>query len=144
MAKMQIIGDPFKDLIARIDKAGGNIQKAADDALTKSAQLIQSNTNAAASPYASTGRKGYATGEMFRSIIKSTHPVWIGGSIAEVKVGFDLKAPGGYHSIFLMYGTPRMAKDTALFNAIKGAKTQKEVQEIQQQVLQKYLTLDGK
>lgn len=143
MAKMEIVFDGFKDLMARIDKAGGDMKKAADEALTSTAKLVQSNVNAAASPYASKGRKGYATGEMFRSIIQSYHPTWETPSVAAVNVGFDLKAKGGFHSIFVMYGTPRMQKDTKLFNAIKGAKTKKQIDEVQQKALEKHLAIGG-
>ena len=40
-----------------------------------------------------------------------------------------------------MYGTPRMAKDTKVYNAIKGAKTKNDIAKIQQEIMQKYMQL---
>lgn len=142
MAKMQIIGDPFKDLALAIDKAGGNLKAAADEALTESAKIVQSNTVSAAAPYFRGGRKGYATGDMYRSIKRTVSPTWT-GDVAEVHVGFDLKAKGGFHSIFVMYGTPRMQKDTQVYNAIRGIKTKKSVEAAQEKAMKKHLKLAG-
>ena len=38
---------------------------------------------------------------------------------------------GGLPSIFLMYGTPRMKKDSKVYNAVYGKKTMDEVSMIQ-------------
>lgn len=142
MAKMQIIGDSFKDLALAIDKAGGDLKSAADEALRETGKIVQSNVVSAAQPYAGKGKKGYATGEMYRAIKRTYSPKWI-GDVAEVGVGFDLSAKGGFHSIFIMYGTPRMAKDQAVFNAIKGAKTKKSIAAMQDKIMQKHLKLSG-
>lgn len=142
MAKMQIIGDPFKNLAEQIDRIGGDLRKATDEALRESAKTIQSNLTSAAQPYAGKGRKGYATGEMYRSIIRNVSPTWV-GDVAEVNVGFNLRQPGGFHSIFIMYGTPRIAKDTRVYNAIRGAKTKKSVEDVQMKVMAKHLKFGG-
>ena len=140
MAKMSITFKGFDDLIYQIDKAGKNADYAAWLALNATQKKIQENLTTAAAPYATKGRKGYATGEMFSSIIKNAR-IRNTGSVIEVDVGFDLKAKGGWHSIFIMYGTPRIAKDSKVYNAIKGAKTKKEIAEIQDRVLRKYLAV---
>lgn len=140
MAKMSIIFNGFADLAAEIDRSGGDLHKAVDDALTQTQKQIQQNVTTAAAPYATKGLKGYAKGEMYKSIIKDAEISWH-GSVAEVKVGFDLNAPGGWHSIFVMYGTPRMSKDPKIYNAIKGAKTKKEIAEIQEKIMKKYVTI---
>ena len=41
-----------------------------------------------------------------------------------------------------MYGTPRIAKDVKLYNAIKGTKTQKEIAELQQKVMSEYVNIN--
>lgn len=140
MAKMSLTFKGFDDLAHAIDKAGGNLDKAAKVALISTQQHIQQNVTSAASPYASNGRKGYATGAMFRSILKGAR-IKQSGTILEVDVGFDLKAKGGWHSIFIMYGTPRIAKDAKVYNAIKGAKTKREIAEIQEKVMLKFLDI---
>lgn len=139
MAKMGITFSGFNDLIYQIDKAGKNADKAAKIALQATQKKVQQNLAAAAAPYATKGKKGYATGAMYRAMIKSAR-VAQNGSVFEVDVGFDLHN-GGWHSIFIMYGTPRIAKDTKIYNAIKGAKTKREIAEIQEKVLRKYLAI---
>lgn len=142
MAKMEIIGDPFKELAYKIDKIGGDLKTAANEALSETQKLVQSNTQSAAQPYAGKGRKGYATGEMFGAIKKPNGVEWL-GDVASVGVGFNLREKGGFHSIFVMYGTPRIQKDTKLYNAIKGAKTKKEIAKLQEKIMQRYLSLAG-
>ena len=145
MARMGILFDGFSDLAASIDAALGTdaLHQAVDDALTETGKYIQKQLTAAASPYARKGggRKGYATGEMYKTIKKDQMVYW-NGNVAEVSVGFDLTEDDGWVSIFVMYGTPRMAKDTKIYNAIKGAQTQREVAKIQQEVMSKYITVD--
>lgn len=142
MAKMSIVGDSFKDLARAIDEAGGDLKAAADEALRDTGKLVQSNLVSAAQPYAGKGKKGYATGEMYRAIKRTFSPVWA-GDVAEVGVGFDLYAKGGFHSIFIMYGTPRISKDQAVFNAIKGTKIRKRIADAQKKIMQKHLKLNG-
>ena len=141
MAKMQILFDGFADLAADIDRSGADLHEAVDEALTKSVQYIQEQLASAAAPYAAKGLKGYATGAMYDNILNDQIVSWH-GSIAEVGAGFNL-SDGGWHSIFIMYGTPRMAKDQKVYNAIKGSKTKQEIAKIQQEVMKKYVKLGG-
>ena len=140
MAKMKLEFNGFKDLAAAIDKAGGNLDRAVYAALNGTQEIIQQHVQNAAAPYAKGGRKGYATGAMYSSIIKNTR-INKSGTTYEVAVGFDLKAHGGWHSIFVMYGTPRIAKDSKLYNSIKGARTKQEIAEAQEKVMRKYLDI---
>lgn len=142
MAKMSITFNGFDKLAEDIDAIGGDLQKAVGEALNESQKIIQTNLQSAAVPYSRKGGgKGYATGKMYQSIIKDPQVVWK-GLIAEVGVGFRLFASGGWHSIFIMYGTPRMAKNPKVFNAIKGTKTRNEIAQKQEEVMQKYLSLE--
>lgn len=137
--KMKIIFDGFADLASDIDRSGGDLHAAVDDALVQTQKLIQNNLTHAAAPYATKGRKGYATGKMYQSIIEDGQVHWT-GSNAYVEAGFKLRN-GGWPSIFIMYGTPRMKKDSKVYNAIKGSKTKKEIAALQQEVMSKYLKL---
>jgi len=130
----------FQRLLSEIDKKGLDIMEAADKALTETSELIAENLTTAAAPYAGKGRKGYATGRMYGTIIRDK-PVWI-GNVAEVKAGFRVR--DALESIFIMYGTPRIQKDTKVFNAIKGTKTKKQIQERQEEILMEYMSLGGK
>ena len=140
MARMKILFDGFEDLAYLIDSAGGDLHKAVTEALDETGFYVQNNVNQAALPYAHGGLKGYATGEMFNALKKDNPVIWTSDTIAEVSVGFNLSEKGGFHSIFVMYGTPRMAKDQKLYNAIKGTKTQKDVAKIQESIMSKYIS----
>ena len=140
MARMSIIFDGFKDLAAAIDRADGDLKTAVDDALVQTQSLVQSNLVSAAGVYASKGRKGYATGKMYGTIIDD-HVIDWSGSVATVRVGFDLGEDGGYHSLFIMYGTAKMSKDIAVFNAIKGTATKNAIAKLQEEIMKKYLNL---
>lgn len=146
MAKMSIVFDGFSDLAQAIDKAGGDLKEAVDEALTKTQDLVQENVRSASTVYTGKGLKGYATGAMVRSIMASESPEWH-GSIAEVGSGFTTNGgatmAGFLHSIFVMYGTPKMTKDQKLYNAIKGTRTRKQIAEIQQEVMNEHLKLGG-
>lgn len=147
MAKMQIIFDGFAELAEQIDRAEGDLHAAVDEALTETQTLVQRELKQAAAPYAPgrPGRKGYATGAMYESIIDS-EPVEWAGTVATVHTGFSAaKNKAGFmHSIFVMYGTPKMAKDQKVYNAIKGARVKKKIAEKQEEVLREYLKLGGK
>lgn len=144
MAKMSITFKGFEQLAEDIDAIGGDLKSAVDEALNESQKIIQSNLQTAAAEYARKGGgKGYATGKMYQSIIENPQVEWH-GLIAEVGVGFKLLAKGGWHSIFIMYGTPRMGKNQKVYNAIKGTKTKNEIAKIQEEIMQKHLALGGK
>ena len=140
MARMSITFPGFDDLAAEIDRAGGNLEAAVEDALLQTQEFIQNGLIMAAAPYNAKGLKGYATGKMFGSIIDD-RKIYFKGTVAEVRVGFELDT--GFHSIFIMYGTPRIAKDQKVYNAIRGTKTQKEIWELQESVMRKHLNLGG-
>ena len=140
MAKMKIIGDPIGDMLEEMDRKGIDIKPAVNEALEKTTQLITSNLQSAAAPYQHKGLKGYATGAMYDDIITGDQVKWI-GSIAEVNAGFNLQGKGGYHSIFIMYGTPKMDKNTKVYNAVRGTGTKKRIKTLQAEIMMKYMKL---
>lgn len=144
MARMSITFDGFEKLAAEVDRVSGQLHEAVDEALEGTFKMVQSETTSASAIYATKGggRKGYATGKMFAAI-KSDDGVQWKGSVAEVGVGFDFEKKGGYHSVFIMYGTPRIAKDSKVYNAIKGTKIRKRVYEEQEKVMKSYLAIGG-
>ena len=143
MAKMSITFKGFDQLAEEIDAIDGNLHDAVDEALTESVKIIQSGLQTAAAPYSAKGLRGYATGKMYGSIIENPQVEWK-GLIAEVGAGFELYARGGWHSIFVMYGTPRMAKNPKVYNAIKGTKVKNEIAKKQEEIMKKHLELGGK
>lgn len=145
-SKISLEFDGFKELAYAIDKAGKNLKTAVDEALTETQKLVENSTTTAAAVYKFKGLKGYATGAMYSSILHDPQVKWQ-GYVAEVGTGFTSNngatLSGYMHSIFVMYGTPRMSKDQKVFNAIKGTKIKNDVKKKQQEVLQKYVTLEG-
>jgi hypothetical protein len=144
MAKMSITFNGFAKLAEDIDAIGGDLHKAVDEALEETQKIVQDNLTTASAQYQHGGRKGYAKGDMYRSIIDDTRIDWK-GTVAEVKTGFSSNGgatwEGFMHSIFVMYGTPRMAKDAKVYNAIKGTKTRKQIAEKQEEIMVKHLDL---
>jgi hypothetical protein len=145
MAKMSITFDGFEKLAEDIDEVGGDLHAAVDEALAETQKLVQDNLTSASAIYGRKGggKKGYATGEMYRTIIQDLQIDWR-GTIAEVKTGFSgegANLSGFMHSIFVMYGTPRMPKNAKVYNAIKGTQTRKQIAEKQEEIMVKHLEL---
>lgn len=146
MGKISIQFDGFRELTEAIDRAGKDLNEAVEEALESSQQVVNDALIPAAAPYARQGLKGYATGAMYGAIQTDQQVRWK-GTTAEIGSGFTTNSgatqDGFYHSIFVMYGTPRMEKDQRIFNAIKGTKTKKNVADIQKEVMQKHFELGG-
>ena len=154
--KMSIVFDGFDKLAARLDETGKDIKPAVEEALVETQKLVQKNLESAAEPYmgespkAVTGEKySWRQGNMYRAIIKNPHITW-DGFIAEVKVGFSaaLDREGFMHSIFVMYGVPfhgkfnhGYAKDTKIYNAIKGVRTKNQIKKLQKKIISKYMNI---
>lgn len=131
MAKKSKMAFNFKemeDLAARLENAGGDLQKACDKALHDTHDYI--------TPQLSSGiARHVQTGETQGSLERSAHVVWETPLKAVVNIGFDL-ADGGWPSIFLMWGTPKMAPDKELKNAAFGPKVRREVARIQKEAME--------
>lgn len=131
MAKKSKFAFNFKemaDLAERIENMGGSLEKACEDALLATHNLI--------TPQLSTGIARHVdTGETQDSLERTPRVVWLNPLKAQVNIGFDL-ADGGWPSIFLMWGTPKMAPDKSLKNAAFGPKIRREVAAIQRKTLE--------
>lgn len=150
MAKMQIIGDPIADMLEDMDRIGIDIKPAVNEALEETQKLIADNLKTDAQIYNKKGGglKGYAQGNMYKTIVDDNKVNWTTPTDAWINSGFWLDEKGGFHSIFIMYGTPRhgknnsgITKDTKVYNAIKGARTRTRIEGIQREVMKKYLKL---
>ena len=130
----------FQNLLIELDKKGKDAKVAADEALQITGNLIAENLTTAASPYAGKGLKGYATGKMYGTILRNERTEW-NGNTATVRAGFRIR--DALESVFIMYGTPRMAPDKKVFNAIQGTKTKKQIKEKQEEILREHMGLGG-
>lgn len=123
--------DEMYDLAARIEKAGGNLQQAADKALRDTHDYI--------TPQLSTGiARHVQSGETRDALVQTPKVEWITPLKAQVNIGFDL-GDGGWPSIFLMWGTPKMAPDIKLRKAAFGPSVKREVARIQREALEVFL-----
>lgn len=133
----------WEDTLAKLDELGGTqlMKRATESALKASKQHVNPHIESAMNSLPAGGR--YSTGETKQSIDKSMSVDWQ-GLTASIKVGFDFKE-SGLTSIFLMYGTPRMSPVKGLKAAIYGAKTKKEIAQIQSEAINKIIkrTMEG-
>lgn len=105
-AKIDFYGT--SELLQKLEKAGGNVEKAIVNALKKSAE----KPKAEMLEYIRQHKLSGATEESFTEEIKSE------GDKIYMKVGFDIKK-GGLPAVFLNYGTPRIAPSFFVDNAIE-------------------------
>lgn len=134
--------DEMEALAAKIEKMGGSLEEAVENALQGTHDLI---TPKLAQNIARHNVSG-ATG---KSLDKAPAVTWKSPLVAQVNIGFDL-SDGGVPSIFLMWGTPKrkaseMPVDKKLKNAAFGPAVKREVAKLQREALEAYLqkTLRG-
>ena len=124
--KFGIQFEGFKELMAELDAVSGDLKGVTEKALQASHKIVTPALNADM-------QKHRRSGATAKSIIENDHVNW-DGMTASIDIGFDLK-DGGLASIFLMYGTPRMKKDTQLYNDIYGSATRKKIAEVQEKII---------
>lgn len=129
----------FEEYMDKLDKLGGTqtMKRGVESALKASKQYVNPQiTKSMGAGNMPAGGK-YSTGDTKRSIDSDMSVDWE-GMTGSIKVGFDFKK-SGLKSIFLMYGTPKMQPVAGLKNAIYGAKTKKEIANIQAEALDKVI-----
>lgn len=124
--RLDLIG--FSTMLEGIQKAGGNIERAVETALTESAKPFETELKAGIA-------KHHRTGLTEKSLLASNNVQW-DGNRATLNVGFDI-AKGGLPALFIEYGTPRMPADPFIQPAIQ--RNQSKAKKIQQQVLNEIL-----
>lgn len=125
--KFGIQFDGFTELMENLDRLGGDLKKVGEECLTVAHKVVTPKIKADINRHKRTG----AT----EKSIKTNVQVKWEGTTASVDVGFKI-GEGGLPSIFLMYGTPRMKKDTKLYNDIYGSAVRKEIAAKQEEILQ--------
>ena len=134
----------WEEYMAKLDRLGGSqgMKKGVEEALTESKKHVNPLIEKAVEKNKLPAKGKYSYGDTKESIDKEMSVEW-SGMTGSIKVGFDF-SKSGMKSIFLMYGTkvhgtPRMKPVSGLKNAIYGAKTQKEIAEIQEKVLSDHI-----
>lgn len=120
----------FDELAAQFEQLGGDLRSATENALKASKQAVTPGIDQAIN-------KHRLTGDTERSLDKKIRVKWE-GTTASIDIGFHI-SQGGLPSVFLMYGTPRVKKDTKLYNSIYGSKVKKQIAEVQKEVFQKMI-----
>lgn len=115
-------------MAAKWEDAGGKLKDLAENCL-KAAQ------KAVTPAIKEDMKKHRRTGKTESSIVEKSEVNWE-GTRAEIDIGFKI-SKGGLPSIFLMYGTPRMKKDTRLYGDVIGTRAKKKIQQAQQEAFQK-------
>lgn len=118
----------FNELMENLDRLGGDLKEITEECLQVPNKIIAPKLHADM-------KKHKRTGKTEQSTVENSRVTWE-GTKASVEVGFNLKN-GGIPSIFLMYGTPKMRKDTKLYNDIYSSRVKKAIQEEQEKILQR-------
>ena len=119
--------DGFEDMAERLSRSAGKLEAATEKALIKSQKLVADKLKADMD-------KHRRSGDTEKSIIENGEVTWEQGKTkATIRVGFKL-SEGGWPSIFLMYGTPKMRPDKKLYRDVYGAATKRELAAIQQEI----------
>lgn len=115
----------FKEAAEKLDRLGGDLRGATEEALLKSKRMVHKQVGQAMAPH----NKTFGT---IRSLVSDEKVTWF-STRAVIQVGFDLEH-GGMPSIYLMFGTPKMEPDKKLYNSIYGSATKKKVRDLQEQI----------
>ena len=132
---MSITFKGFDILAEKIDRISGDIKPAVNEALVETQSFIQSQLRPTMPPHRRTGGTE-------ASIIKGGKIRW-SWSVAEIDTGFKI-SEGGFPSIFLMWGTPRMEKDVKIYNAVYGMATRRKIKALQMDILERHIALGKK
>ncbi len=125
--KFGIQFEGFNELIKDFENLGGDIRLITEDCLKAAHEIVTPKLKADMNRH-------HRTGDTEKSIKINPTITWE-GTTASIDVGFKI-SQGGLPSIFLMYGTPRMPKDTKLYNDIYGGAVRKLIAQRQEEILQ--------
>lgn len=125
MPRFEVSFEGFDEILAKLKRLDANTKEITEKSLKATHSHITPRLHTLMARHRRTGKT--------EESIRETADIEWAGNIASVPVGFNIRN-GGLPSIFLMYGTPRMNPDTALYNAIYGNSTKNEVSKIQEDI----------
>lgn len=130
--RLQLKG--FEEMLSKLDKLGGDIKKATEEALEKAGKTIGEDTKAAVQKPNLPAKGKYSEGDTEKSIAQNPKAEWE-GTTASIGVGFDYgeKGSGG----LLITGTPRMKPVRKLQEIYKGKKYMSGIEKEMREAIQK-------
>ena len=137
MAQMKLEFKGFDEIMKKLNKLEADTRTIVDEALEKTHEIVTAKAESAIASSNLPAGGRFSTGATLNSLQRDVKVTWK-GTEASVKVGFNIKK-GGLASIFLMYGTPRMAKVQAIYDAFYSAQTEGEVINAQKEIFYKAL-----
>jgi hypothetical protein len=137
MAKFSLDFVGFDEVLKKFAKLEADAKPVADEALTKTHEIITKKAEAAIAKANLPAGGKYSTGDTEKSIVRDPKITWK-GTEGSVSIGFNIKK-GGLASIFLMYGTPRMVKVQELYDAFWSEQTEGEIMNTQKEIFMKAL-----
>jgi len=125
--------DGLDKIIQQFEGQDARLRPATEAALKATHAYVTPKLEAAIAPHRRTGRTaGSLRGDAATS--------WASSWQASIPVGFSIHG-GGLASVFLMWGTPRIPRDSRLHAAVFGAATKRAVADIQKKVFTETLGL---
>ena len=132
MAKISLEFAGFDSVMRKLNQLNADIQPIANEALTKTFDIITDKAKKAAVKPNYPAKGKYSTGDTAESLVTNPRIKW-DKTVGSVQVGFDIKR-GGLASIFMMYGTPRYMKVQELYDAFFSEQTKGEVLAAQKEI----------
>lgn len=131
----------WDDYMAKLDKIGGRsgLKRGVDAGLIASKEYVNPKLLKSVTGGALPAGGKYSSPPHVKNTLDTELKVNWEGSTAEIKIGFNIKKPGGMTSIYLMYGTPRMRPAKGLKTTVYGAKTRKEIATLQEEAVSKVI-----
>lgn len=125
MAKMSLSFDGLDKMLKKLEALEKDTKSVTEEALSKAHEIVTAKAEQAIAKPNLPARGHYSHGDTAASLQRTPKITWK-GSEASVDVGFNIRN-GGLASIFLMYGTPKMAKVQSLYDAFYSSQTEGEV-----------------
>lgn len=141
MAKMELHFDAWEDYMAKLDKVGDKsaLKRGVEAGLKSSKTYVNPEITKSISPGNLPAGGKYSAAPHVKDALNTDIRVEWEGLTAGIDVGFDLKKKGGFTSIYLMYGTPKMSPAKGLKAAIYGSRTKKKIGELQGEAIGKVI-----
>ena len=137
MAQFKLEFEGYDEILKKLMKLEADVTSVAEEALTETHKIITEKAAVAMEKQNLPAKGEYSTGRTLRSLQRTPNITWE-GTVASVEVGFDIKH-GGMPSVYLMYGTPKMKKVQALYDAFYGDQTVGQIRNTQKEIFYKAL-----